>query len=271
MNNIIIPGRKPGIAENEMTTESTAATVIDQGVSTQQSVAKEHGSPLAGVLALAFIGWGTWRLGKWAIKSIMALGAEKEQDQQRLLLVQKMEAAIIDGSYFAEVDATGFPAVLTQGFNFVKGEKPYFVSPASYYEDKVSREFVSGSSGFGIRVAKGVNVRVGASKGTSIEKTLIKYVGEGTLVITNKHIYFKSSAKSLRIHLSKIVTYDGSGSHLAVQRDAVTALPQYFVVDGMGSVMHMIMDALTSGDYEMAAKTEEAPETSESYIVMGEQ
>ena len=187
------------------------------------------------------------------------------------MLSQRMEAAIIDGSYFTEVDAIGFPTTLTQGFNFVKGEKPYFVSSAAYYEDKVTREFISGSSGVGFRIAKGVNVRVGGSRGQSIEKTAIKYVGEGTLVITNKHVYFKSSTKSLRIHLSKIVTYDGVGDYLIVQRDAVTALPQYFKVDGMGAVMHMIMDALTSGDYEMATKTEEAPETTDSYIVMGEQ
>lgn len=267
MSNIIIPERKPNTTENEMTTESTAAVVIDQGVSTQQSVAKEHGNPLGIVLMLVFILWGVWRLKK----SIMERRARKEQDQQRLLLSQRMEAAIIDGSYFTEVNTIGFSATLTQGFNFVNGEKPYFVSPATYCEDKVSREFISGSSGFGIRVAKGVTYRVGGSRGKSIEKTSIKYVGKGTLVITNKHVYFKSSAKSLRIHLSKIVTYDGSGNHLAVQRDAVTALPQYFIVDGMGYVMHMIMDAMTSGDYEMAAKTEEVPETSTSYIVMGEQ
>lgn len=267
MSNIIIPGHKPDIPENEMTTESTMAVVIDQDISTQQSVAKEHNNPLGIILVLVLILWGAWRLKK----SIMAKRAKKEQDRQKLLLAQKMEAAIIDGSYFAKVAAIGFPAALTQGFNFVKGEKPYFVSPATYCEDKVTREFVSGSSGYSVRVAKGVNFRVGGSRGKSIETTSMKYVDDGTLVITNKHVYFKSSAKSLRIHLSKIVTYDGAANYLVVQRDAVSALPQYFLVDGMGYVMHMIMDAMTSGDYEMAAKTEEAPDTPEFCIVMGEQ
>jgi hypothetical protein len=98
-----------------------------------------------------------------------------------------------------------------------------------YLEDRIRRQYVGGSHGLSIRVAKGVYYRVGAFKGQAIDRTQRVHVDTGTLAITDKHIYFAGPAKSFRVPYAKIVSFQPFSDGFAITRDAVTAKPQVFV------------------------------------------
>lgn len=115
-------------------------------------------------------------------------------------------------------------------FNLQKTEKLIWVfQNVKYYEQKTRRQYVSGSRGVSIRIAKGVYYRVGAFKGNSVESTETIHVATGLLGVTNKHIYFSSGTKNFRIRHDKIVSFDPYSDGIGLQRDAATAKPQLFV------------------------------------------
>lgn len=135
------------------------------------------------------------------------------------LLRDLMEGIIPD-----RVEARDLP------FNFQKTEKVIWVfHDTNYYEQKTRREYVSGSRGASVRVAKGVYFRVGAFKGKTIESTETVHAGNGMLVVTNKHLYFGGgTGKSFRIRLDKIVSFEPFSDGIGIQKDGVTAKPQSF-------------------------------------------
>lgn len=75
-------------------------------------------------------------------------------------------------------------------------------------EQKVRRQYVGRSRGVSMRIAKGVYYRTGGFRGEPIETTSLEPVDTGTVCLTDKHIYFHSMRKSLRIPLAKIITLD---------------------------------------------------------------
>jgi hypothetical protein len=113
--------------------------------------------------------------------------------------------------------------------NLQKGEQIVWIFPESnYYEDKTRREYVGGSQGVSIRVMKGVYYRVGAFKGQAVEHTERVYIDTGSVVITNKHIYFAGPRKSLRVPYAKIVSFEPFSDGIGIMRDTTTAKPQVF-------------------------------------------
>jgi len=114
--------------------------------------------------------------------------------------------------------------------NFQKGEQIVWTFPnAEYLEDKTRRQYVGGSRGVSIRIMKGMYYRIGAFKGQAVNRTERVYVDKGWVVVTNKHIYFAGSVKSLRIPYSKIVSFQSFSDGIGVLRDAANAKPQIFV------------------------------------------
>lgn len=116
-------------------------------------------------------------------------------------------------------------------FNFQKNEVVIWgFGGIDYYEDKTRRETVGRSAGMSVRVAKGVYVRTGASRGRSVEYTDTVHRGNGICAITNKHLYFGGSGvKALRIRHDKIVSVENFEDGVEIHRDAVTAKPQKFI------------------------------------------
>jgi hypothetical protein len=74
----------------------------------------------------------------------------------------------------------------------------------------------------------GLYYRVGAFKGEPVYSTERQLVDQGTVFITNKHIYFSAPAKSLRVPYSKIVAFQPFEDGIGITRDAQTAKPQIF-------------------------------------------
>ena len=115
-------------------------------------------------------------------------------------------------------------------FRFMKSEHLIYVFPhVGYAEMRVKREIVGRSAGTSVRVAKGVSVRVGASRGTPVESDEIVGRGTGIMAVTTKHIYFNGE-RSFRIRLDKIVSVEQLSDAVAVTGDRAGALPEYFIV-----------------------------------------
>ncbi|MFA6058608.1 MAG: hypothetical protein WC756_10455 [Taibaiella sp.] len=114
--------------------------------------------------------------------------------------------------------------------NFQKNEKiVWLFRNIDYYEDKLKRQYVRGSRGVSMRIAKGLSYRIGGSVGHSVNVINRVFVSNGHLIVTNKNIYFTSSSKSLRLPYSKIVSFEIYEDGIGVIRDARTAKPQIFV------------------------------------------
>ena len=114
--------------------------------------------------------------------------------------------------------------------NLRKDEQVVWVFPFSQYlEDKTRREYVGHSQGVSFRIMKGVYYRVGGFKGQPVDKTERVHLDTGTVVITNKHIWFAGPVKALRVPYAKIVSFQPFTDGIGIMRDAVTAKPQIFV------------------------------------------
>ena len=117
-------------------------------------------------------------------------------------------------------------------FNFQKTEKIIWLfQDVDYYEQKKRTQYVGGSKGFSIRIAKGVYYRTGAFKGERVETHETIHADTGLLGVTNKHIYFSGGVKNFRIRHDKIVSFEPFSDGIGLQRDAATAKPQSFVTN----------------------------------------
>jgi hypothetical protein len=115
-------------------------------------------------------------------------------------------------------------------FKFQKTEHLIYVFPSvGYAEQRVRREIIGRSAGTSVRVMKGVSVRVGASRGTPVERDELVDRGRGIMVITSKHLYFNGQ-RSFRIPFGKIVSVQPMADAVEVTRDRASALAEYFVV-----------------------------------------
>lgn len=116
-------------------------------------------------------------------------------------------------------------------FNLKKDEKiVWLFKGVQYIEQKTRRQFVGGSQGVSIRIARGVYYRVGAFKGQPVERTESVHVDTGMLAVTDQHLYFGGSTKSFRVPYNKIVSFTPYSDGIGIQRDAASAKPQAFIV-----------------------------------------
>lgn len=116
--------------------------------------------------------------------------------------------------------------------NLQKGEQVVWAFPqVEYLEDRTKREYVGGSRGVSVRVARGLYCRVGAFKGHTVSRTERVSLGRGFLAVTNKHLYFAGEGKSFRVPYAKIVSFEPFSDGIGFTRDAATAKPQIFIMD----------------------------------------
>lgn len=114
--------------------------------------------------------------------------------------------------------------------NFQKGEQIIWAFPGvEYLEDKTKTKYVGRSAGVSVRIMKGVYYRTGAFQGNPIQYTERVSVGTGTLIITNKHIYFHSTSKSFRLPFSKIISFEPFSNGIGIMKDGANAKLQVFV------------------------------------------
>ena len=173
---------------------------------------------------------------------------EEEQLQQNILSILH-----VDKLPAIEWNTDGSPLP----FKFLKSEHLIFVfANVGYAEQRVKREIVGRSAGTSIRVAKGVSIRAGASRGTPVERDEVVARGEGMLAITNKHVYF-SGQRSFRIRFDKIVSVKPMLDAVEVTRDRASALSEYFLVgEHNANFAYELLQAIPSLDLPRNPETE---------------
>jgi hypothetical protein len=104
-------------------------------------------------------------------------------------------------------------------------------SPASCFEIKKHISYVGASRGVSLRVARGVYYRAGSHRGQRVEHEDVTLIASGELAICSKNIYFLSSAKSVRIPLSKIISVNVLSDGIEIFKDSSSGKPQVFKID----------------------------------------
>ena len=114
-------------------------------------------------------------------------------------------------------------------FNLMKSEVLIWIGDDIRYGKTVTRrEFVGGSQGVSVRVAKGVYVRKSAFRGRPVSKSELEFVDSGLLGVTTKHIYFNGSQERFRVRFDKVVSFDPYSDGVGFMRDGVRAKPEVF-------------------------------------------
>ncbi len=96
------------------------------------------------------------------------------------------------------------------------------------YERKTGKEYVGGSRGVGVRLCKGVYYRTGASKGHSVDYQYTQPLGSGTLIITNKALYFVNQVNTVKVLISKIVSVEPFSDGIGIVKDGARPRPIYY-------------------------------------------
>ena len=118
----------------------------------------------------------------------------------------------------------------TLPINLQKSERiVWLFENVQYLEDRTRREYVGGSHGANIRIAKGIYYRVGAFRGQPVDRTERVHFDTGLAAVTTRHIYFVGPRKSFRIRHDKIVSITPFQDGVGVHRDAMTAKPQILI------------------------------------------
>jgi len=154
---------------------------------------------------------------------------EAEQHALRLELQRRDNIiAILDDSKLPQVDWSHYQPL---PFKFLKSEYLLYVFPnVGYAEQRIKREIVGRSAGTSVRIARGVSVRVGQSRGTPVERDEVVDRGVGTMAVTTKHLYF-AGERTFRIRFSRIVSVQAMQNAVQVTRDRVSGLSEYFLLD----------------------------------------
>ncbi|HUU87063.1 MAG TPA: hypothetical protein VMX17_04845 [Candidatus Glassbacteria bacterium] len=114
--------------------------------------------------------------------------------------------------------------------NFQKTEKIVWVfRGCKYLEDKTQRTYQRGSRGASLKIMKGVYLHPGACKGQSVTSTIRVHIDTGSMIITNKNIYFEGQKKTFKLPYNKIMSFEPYSDGVGVLKDTATAKMQSFI------------------------------------------
>jgi hypothetical protein len=108
------------------------------------------------------------------------------------------------------------------------------------YELKTRTSYSGRSQGVSVRLAKGLYVRAGASKGHKIETTNLEPIDVGTVAITNDHFLFSGTSKSIKIKFAKIISLKVFDDALEITKESANPKPQLFSVDDPSFAANLI-------------------------------
>lgn len=132
---------------------------------------------------------------------------------------------VLNGVTFSRVSLTGDIPVILQKKEVVL----WIFNHTELYEERTRRHYTGSSAGVSIRVARGVYVRSGSFKGYPVETTEAVYLGSGALLVTNENLFWVPPAsKVIKIPVKKIIAITPASDGIIIQKDGVTAKPQYF-------------------------------------------
>ena len=110
-------------------------------------------------------------------------------------------------AYLAALRRADTPPLEVSNVMFQRGERALLEVPMAALEYKaIARQYVGGSSGFNIRVARGVSFRVGGMRGYSAPVMGLAPLSTGRLVITTRRLVFAGMTAGWADPLEKIIS-----------------------------------------------------------------
>lgn len=129
------------------------------------------------------------------------------------------------------------------------GEQTYCVLPGTaLYEPRLVRSYVGGSSGVSFRVAKGVTIRTGASRGHAEYSNELRQTDTGDFIITNTRLIFAGAARTVVIDFKDIVATEPMSDGLRLNK----AKREKAFIFGFDTSLSTVIDGATfnaTGDF----------------------
>lgn len=152
---------------------------------------------------------------------------------------------VLPARYMAQIDNGILPTVECNSIVMQKNEVAHLiVSSAQFLEEKVKISYEGRSSGYSVRIAKGLTYRVGATKGRRIETPYTAVTDFGNLIITNKRIIF-SGAKKNQVNLFKnIINIEPFSDGLKVSVSNRQKVGFYRYSEDMGDLVALLISKI---------------------------
>lgn len=156
-------------------------------------------------------------------------GMSQQELNQRRSLEKVVQSKVLQELMNGQIPTQRFTVAGNFPFMLAKNENLIWLfRNVTLHMQKVRRETVGRTRGVSVRVCRGVYYRTGGFRGTPVETTYMQRVAMGTACITDRHLYFHSPEKSLRIPLGKILSLDTYSNGLGVQKDGANDKPMFF-------------------------------------------
>jgi len=131
------------------------------------------------------------------------------------------------------------PHVDCAGLLLKKGEVCHWEEPARLYEQKTQRQYAGVSQGISIPLGHGFRYRVGAFKGTPIDRTYLSDCGAGKLHVTSARICFTGDQQSVAIDWPKVINISLFSDGFSVHRTGAKK-PTFIQVGEPGFTMQIL-------------------------------
>lgn len=114
--------------------------------------------------------------------------------------------------FIVEIRGGKLPAVNAPNVILRSTEKALWVQPGQLWENRVvTRRYEGGSAGISFRIAKGITLRSGGTRGRLVSDNADVPVSTGNFIVTNRRFIFEGDQKSFETEFEKILSID---SHL---------------------------------------------------------
>jgi hypothetical protein len=156
-------------------------------------------------------------VGQYTIRT--AAKRRRDTDPSRLQLVQSLQRG--------DLPKLSGPISLP----LQRNEIAHFrFAPVEFWQERtVSREYVGGSSGVSMHIARGMTYHIGSHRGHVVSRSKLVRIARGDLILTSKRLIF-SGEKAFSIPLAKILHFSPFRDAFRITKDstAENAKPFYF-------------------------------------------
>lgn len=115
-----------------------------------------------------------------------------------------------------------------------RGEHPLWVyHDITMLQEKIRKEYRGSNGGFSFRIVKGVTYRTGQFRGRPVEYSYMETIGVGSLVVSDKHLYFHCPTASIKIPFAKLIGIAPYSDAIEIHKDE--AKPKRIVFKGLDS------------------------------------
>jgi len=132
------------------------------------------------------------------------------------------------------VDASQVPIMLKSGEELIMS-----VPMVSFHEPKSVSTTIGGHAGPSYRIGKGVSFRTGIFVAESQSREEVKFIDQGSLVLTSKRLVFMGQKRTNAFDLTKIISVEPYATGLALRRDGKQKTEYYYGLDHVSATINM--------------------------------